>query len=376
MTDLQECRRKIDEIDNQMVELFEKRMKVCEEVAAYKIRTGKKVLDPEREHAKLEEIRKKAHGEFNELGAQELFQQIMAISRKRQYQLLTEFGQEEEETFHLVDQLPRNNVNVVFQGVEGAYSYGAMRAYFPDDIKSYHVKTFRDAMEEVAKGNADYAVLPIENSTAGIVADIYDLLTEYKLFIVGEQVLKVEHVLLGLPHAQLSDISCVYSHPQGLAQCKAYLEEHRQWKSVEVSNTAAAAKMVSEEKDKTHAAIASRDAGEFYNLKVLAENICKNDRNVTRFIILGKQPVYENKASKISVCFEARHESGTLYNVLSHMIYNGLNMTKIESRPIPGKTWEYRFFVDFEGNLRDSAVKNALRGMEAETSYLRILGNY
>ena len=182
--------------DLQMVELFEKRMKVCEEVAEYKIHTGKKVLDPEREHAKLEEIRKKAHGEFNELGTQELFQQIMAISRKRQYQLLTEHGPKEEEDFQMVEELPRNNVTVVFQGVEGAYSYGAMRAYFEEDIKSYHVKLFRDAMEEVAAGRADYAVLPIENSTAGIVADIYDLLTEYNLFIVGEQVLKVEHVLL------------------------------------------------------------------------------------------------------------------------------------------------------------------------------------
>ena len=362
MTDLQECRRKIDEIDNQMVELFEKRMKVCEEVAEYKIHTGKKVLDPEREHAKLEEIRKKAHGEFNELGAQELFQQIMAISRKRQYQLLTEYGPKEKEDFQMVEQLPRNNVTVVFQGVEGAYSYGAMRAYFQEDIKSYHVKLFRDAMEEVATGRADYAVLPIENSTAGIVTDIYDLLTEYNLFIVGEQILKVEHVLLGLQEAELSDIAGVYSHPQGLAQCKEYLEEHRDWKTTAVTNTAAAAKKVSADQDKTHAAIASRAAGEIYNLKVLAENICKNDSNVTRFIILAKKPVYENNSSRISV--------------LSHMIYNGLNMTKIESRPIPGKTWEYRFFVDFEGNLRDSAVKNALRGMEAETSYLKILGNY
>ena len=359
-----------------MVELFEKRMKVCEEVAEYKIHTGKKVLDPEREHAKLEEIRKKAHGEFNELGAQELFQQIMAISRKRQYQLLTEYGPKEKEDFQMVEQLPRNNVTVVFQGVEGAYGYGAMRAYFQEDIESYHVKLFRDAMEEVAAGRADYAVLPIENSTAGIVADIYDLLTEYNLFIVGEQILKVEHVLLGMQEAELSDIAGVYSHPQGLAQCKEYLEEHRDWKTTAVTNTAAAAKKVSADQDKTHAAIASRAAGEIYNLKVLAENICKNDSNVTRFIILAKKPVYENNSSRISVCFEAHHASGTLYNVLSHMIYNGLNMTKIESRPIPGKTWEYRFFVDFEGNLRDSAVKNALRGMEAETSYLKILGNY
>ena len=376
MTDLQECRRKIDEIDNQMVELFEKRMKVCEEVAEYKIHTGKKVLDPEREHAKLEEIRKKAHGEFNELGAQELFQQIMAISRKRQYQLLTEYGPKEKEDFQMVEQLPRNNVTVVFQGVEGAYSYGAMRAYFQEDIKSYHVKLFRDAMEEVATGRADYAVLPIENSTAGIVTDIYDLLTEYNLFIVGEQILKVEHVLLGLQEAELSDIAGVYSHPQGLAQCKEYLEEHRGWKTTAVTNTAAAAQKVSADQDKTHAAIASRAAGEIYNLKVLAENICKNDSNVTRFIILAKKPVYENNSSRISVCFEARHASGTLYNVLSHMIYNGLNMTKIESRPIPGKTWEYRFFVDIEGSLGDAPVRNALMGIEKEAVNMRILGNY
>ena len=377
MTDLQECRKEIDIIDKEILRLFEKRMKVCENVAEYKIHTGKKVLDPKREQDKITVLKDSAHGEFNELGAQELFQQIMAISRKRQYQLLTKNGVENDiKDYKMVEALPLTGVNVVFQGVEGAYSYAAMRAYFSDAINSYHVKTFRDAMEEVASGKADYAVLPIENSTEGIVTDIYDLLTEYNLFIVGEQILKVEHVLLGLQEAELSDIAGVYSHPQGLAQCKEYLEEHRDWKTTAVTNTAAAAKKVSADQDKTHAAIASRAAGEIYNLKVLAENICKNDSNVTRFIILAKKPVYENNSSRISVCFEARHASGTLYNVLSHMIYNGLNMTKIESRPIPGKTWEYRFFVDFEGNLRDSAVKNALRGMEAETSYLKILGNY
>ena len=144
---------------------------------------------------------KKAHGEFNELGAQELFQQIMAISRKRQYQLLTEHGIEDDEKLEMVDALPLKDVRVVFQGVEGAYSYAAMREYFQDDIESFHVKTWRDAMEAVVEGRADYAVLPIENTTAGIVADIYDLLTEYELSIVGEQIIRPEHVLLGLPDA-------------------------------------------------------------------------------------------------------------------------------------------------------------------------------
>ena len=350
MTDLLECRKEIDVIDKEILRLFEKRMKVCEDVAEYKIHTGKKVLDPKREQDKIEVLKESAHGEFNELGAQELFQQIMAISRKRQYQLLTKNGVENDtKDYKMVDALPMTGVNVVFQGVEGAYSYAAMRAYFSDAVNSYHVKTFRDAMEEVASGKADYAVLPIENSTEGIVTDIYDLLTEYQLYIVGEQGVKVEHVLL---------------------------ESHPDWKIVKTENTAGAAKKVHEEMNRSQAAIASRAAGELYGLSVMAENICYNDQNVTRFIIVSAHPVYEKSAAKVSVCFELPHESGTLYNMLSHFIYNGLSMTKIESRPITGKKWEYRFFVDFEGNLEEPAVKNALRGLEAEANRMRVLGNY
>ena len=237
MLDLQECRNQIDQIDDEIIRLFEERMKVCEEVAQYKIQTGKKVLDPQREQEKIKVLREKAHGEFNALGAQEIFQQIMAISRKRQYQLITEHGADvEEEDFRFVEKLPLKDVRVVFQGVEGAYSYAAMRTYFDEEIRSYHVKTWRDAMEDVAAGRADYAVLPIENSTAGIVADMYDLLMEYNLFIVGEQIIRVEHVLLGNPGTTLSDIRRVCSHPQGLAQCKKYIEQHPSWKKVEVEN--------------------------------------------------------------------------------------------------------------------------------------------
>ena len=220
MTDLQECRKEIDRIDSEIVKLFEKRMKVSEEVAEYKIHTGKEVLDSKREQEKLKTLRAQAHSSFNALGVQEIFQQIMAISRKRQYQLLTANGAASGQDYTMVEKLPLNGVKVVFQGVEGAYSYAAMRAYFPEDIENYHVKTFRDAMEEVASGRADYGVLPIENSTQGIVTDIYDLLTEYQLYIVGEQVIRADHVLLGLPGTSIEEISTVYSHPQALAQCK------------------------------------------------------------------------------------------------------------------------------------------------------------
>ncbi|HJB28635.1 MAG TPA: prephenate dehydratase [Candidatus Blautia faecavium] len=376
MVDLQECRREIDEIDDKILRLFEKRMQVCEDVAAYKIKTGKKVLDPERERVKIKTLKGKAHGAFNASGVEELFHQLMAISRKRQYQLLTENGIEEELDYEMRDKLPLAQSTVVFQGVEGAYSYAAMRAYFGDEITSYHVNTWREAMEEVQSGKADYAVLPIENSTAGIVADIYDLLTEYSLYIAGEQIIRVEHVLLGLPGASLDQIRTVCSHPQGLAQCSKFLEEHPAWKTIQVENTAGAAKKVHEEGDLTQAAIASREAGRLFGLVPLEENICHNGKNVTRFIIVEKNPVYKKNAGKISIFFELPHESGTLYSMLSHIIYNGLNMTKIESRPIPGKTWEYRFFVDFEGNLKESAVKNALRGLRAEANRMRVLGNY
>jgi len=376
MTDLQECRKEIDRIDKELLRLFEERMQVCEAVAEYKITTGKQVLDPKREQEKLKAVSKAAHGAFNARGAQEMFQQIMAISRKRQYQLLTEHGVEEASDFQMVDALELTHANVVSQGVEGAYSYAAMHAYFGEEIRSYHVKTWRDAMEEVAEGRADYAVLPIENSTAGIVADIYDLLTEYALYIVGEQIIPVEHVLLGLPGSRIEEIQTVFSHPQGLAQCKKYLESHENWKKAAAENTAGAAKKILENQDRTQAAIASRQAGDMFGLSVLEEQICDSGQNVTRFIIVGREAVFVKNAGKVSVCFEQPHETGSLYDMLSHIIYNGLNMTKIESRPIPGKNWEYRFFVDFEGNLKDVAVKNALRGLEAESRRMRILGNY
>ena len=375
MIDLQECRNEIDKIDSDIIRLFEQRMKVCEDVAEYKIRTGKKVLDPERERQKLEVLRGKAHGEFNQLGAQELFQQIMAISRKRQYQLLTEHGIEDDEKLEMVDALPLKDVRVVFQGVEGAYSYAAMREYFQDDIESFHVKTWRDAMEAVVEGRADYAVLPIENSTAGIVNEIYDLLVEFENYIVGEQVIPIEHCLLALPGTKMEEIKRVYSHPQSLMQSARYLAEH-DWQQISMQNNAFAALKVAKERDKTQAAIASEYAGETYGLEILKKGINDSDSNSTRFIIVTNQKIFRKNANKISLCLEIPHESGSLYHILSHFIYNNLNMTKIESRPIPDRNWEYRFFIDFEGNLADSAVKNALRGLREEARSMKILGNY
>ena len=376
MLDLGKMRDEIDVIDSEIVRLFEKRMKICENVAQFKIETGKPVFDKSREQDKLKTLGAKAGSDFNRCGVEELFQQIMSISRKRQYQLLQENGIEEPSDFTKINFINKENVTVVYQGVEGAYSYGAMKTFFGEEVKNYHVDTWKDAMEEIKFGRADYAVLPIENSTAGIVQDNYDLLTKYDHVIVGEQIIRCQHVLTALPGATLSDIRTVYSHPQALMQCREFLDAHKEWHLKEWSNTAAAAKKVSEEQDLSQAAISSSYAAEYFGLNILSENIFTNSDNSTRFIIVAKEKVYAKDAHKISVSYELPHESGSLYNSLSHFIYNGLNMTKIESRPILKRNWEYRFFVDFEGNLSDSAVKNALRGLRSEVQNLRVHGNY
>lgn len=376
--DLQSIRDGIDSIDKKIVELFEERMKLCEDVAEYKIENGKKVLDREREKDKISKVKCLAHNSFNRHGVGELFSQIMSISRKMQYQILSSHGIGEEPGFQQIEGIDKENATVVYQGVPGAYSNKAMYDYFGKGVHNINVKTFREAMEYIKLGKADYAVLPIENSTAGIVNDTYDLLMEYNNYIVDQTEVKIEHALLGLPEAEASDIKVVYSHPQGLMQCSRYLESegHRDWKQIAQANTAGSAKKVIEDGDKSQAAIASESAAAIYGLKVLDSNINDNDKNTTRFVIIGNKKVYRKDAGRIFVCFELPHESGSLYNILSNYIYNGLNMTKIESRPIADKSWEYRFYVEFEGRLDDAAVRNALRGIAEETNYMKIVGNY
>lgn len=376
MRDLLELRDEIDGIDQQIVELYQKRMGIAAEVAAYKIANGRKVFDKEREKSKIAKLTAFGDSEFQKLGIRELFEQIMAVSRKRQYQLMTEAGIYEKPDFTEVSALDYKNASIVFQGVEGAYTQLALKEYFGENVSSYHVDTWRDAMEAIADGEADYAVLPIENSSAGIVSENYDLMVEYGHCIVGEQIIRVDHALLGLPEAQLSDITEVYSHPQALMQCAKYLDMRREWEKHSVKNTAMAAQKVKEDGKLHAAAIASALNARLYGLKVLDEAIQDNRTNATRFIIVAKQHIFVKGADKISICFEIPHESGSLYHMLAHFIYNGINMNHIESRPVQGKNWEYRFFVDFDGNLNDAAVQNALHGLAEETIRLKILGNY
>jgi len=374
--DLAELRARLDEIDSSMVELFEKRMDICRQVAEDKIKTGKRILDKERERQKIQTVSSLAHSDFNKTGVSELFEQIMAISRKLQYQVINEKGAHGNLPFFEVEKLDTDKVRVVFQGADGAYSQAAMHTYFGEDIDSFHVETFRDAMGAIEEGRADFAVLPIENSTAGIVSEIYDLLVEYENYIVGEQVIPIQHCLLTVPGASIEDIEVVYSHPQSLMQSSRFLAEHTSWKQISMQNNAFATSKVADDKDVHQAAIASEFAGKLYGLQVTQKGIQNDKNNSTRFIIVTNQKIFRKDAGKVSICFEVAHESGSLYHALSHFIYNHLNVSKIESRPIENRNWEYRFFLDFDGNLSDSAVKNALRGLREETYNLKILGNY
>lgn len=376
MKDLSEIRQRIDQIDQKIVALFQERQKLVNEVAEYKRSTAKPVLDVRREQEKLAALTSLVEDEFSKKSISGLFSQIMALSRMRQYQLLAQHTDVAESEFAVQEKLAGEGSRIVYQGVEGAYSQMAMHAFFGDAADAFHVETWREAMECIREGRADFAVLPIENSSAGIVSENYDLLVEYDHFIVGEQTIKVEHALLGLPGTELKDITCVYSHPQALMQCAQFLDAHKEWERISTQNTAMSTKKVAEDGKKNQAAIANPVTAKLYNLTVLKEAINDSSVNSTRFLIICGQRIRVPQAGKISICFEIPHESGSLYRILSHFIYNDLNMNKIESRPMKDKCFEYRFFVDFEGNLSDPNVRNALRGIKEEALGLRILGNY
>lgn len=376
MIDLGLIRNEIDKTDREMLRLFEKRMALAEEVALSKLESGKAVADVSREQELLRQLCGLATGEFNAKAVREVFSQLIAISKKRQYQLLVENGKPLSLDYVQKDSLEFPGEKVVFQGEEGAYTYAAMKEFFEQKMEFINVQTWKEAMELVATGERDWGVFPIENSTAGSVSDVYDLMEEYPIYIVGEQVLPISHTLMKIPGADVEGIRTIYSHPQALAQCRKYLEKHYpDWEQVPMLNTAIAAKEIAREGDPSKAVIASRYAAELYGLEVFQDGGMTQKVNSTRFVIVSRKKEFRKDAGHLSICVELPHKSGSLYNILSHFIFNDLNMTRIKSRPIEEKPWEYRFFIDFDGNLSDVAVQNALLGIASEAN-MRLLGNY
>ena len=374
--DINQIREDIKEVDYKIAELFEKRMKYTAELAEAKKEIGAPIYDKNREDEKLADITKNRSNPFIVKGLEEIFIQMMSISRKYQYHLVHQRDRYIENYFTEVPELVMfPDTRVVYAGVPGSFTCMASEKFFGRDIDHYGVAQFKEVALALNNGDADYGVLPIENSSAGDVAGVYNILLENDVCIVGEVFVKVDHCLLGCPGSKIEEIKTVYSHPQGLMQCAPYLEKlGAEQKSVE--NTAIAAEMVAKRNNPQEAAIASRRAAELYGLDILTESINFDASNETRFVILSKKRQYTKDASKISISFAVLHESGTLYNILSHFIYNDLNLSHIESVPLPDRQWEYRFYVDISGNLHDPEVRNALQGVRAEAANFRILGNY
>ena len=285
----------------------------------------------------------------------------------RKNQLIKEIGDEDRQMladhsssdivreFHLVDKLKVDgDTVVVYQGVPGAYSHQAMHDYFGKDIKNINVAKFEGVVKAVKDGDADYGVLPIENSSAGFVNGIYDMVGSSGLTIVGGDEVKVAHMLM---------------------QCSEFLEACG-YTQCPVANTAVGAVKVRDDGDRSQAAIASALAADIYGLKILRDDIVNNENNTTRFIILSKRKEYVKTSKNISICFSLPHESGTLYSILGHIKHDGLNMTSIESRPLRGRKWEYSFFITLEGSLMDAAAIDALERIAKDSMDFKIIGTY
>ena len=374
---LQEVRVKLDEVDRQIVDLYKQRMALSVQVAESKMRSNRPIRDAQREKQKLESVKSMVEKGYDKKNVEELFRMLMSASRKYQYHLMNKQNYGTcRIPFQEVETLPVEDCRVVYTGVEGSFAHQATVKYFGSQVSSFHVPTFEESMNALSGGRADFAVIPIENVSTGVVADVYDLLVKCDNYIVDEMDLPVEQSLLVVPGTKLEEIDTVFSHPQGIAQCSKFLNEHKEIKPIEKTNTALAAKMVAEEGIRNHAAIASRIAGELYGLETLISPLNHNLANMTRFAIISNRKISKKDAQHISICFETEHDPGSLYRLMSHIIYNNLNMTKLESRPVPGHTWEYRFFMNFDGNFSQSSVKNALTGISEEAVSFKILGSF
>lgn len=379
MDELKELRNEIDRIDRQVVELFRRRMEVTRKVGEYKAARGLPVLDQAREREVLANKGELA-GEELRPAVTTLFQTIMSLSRRQQRDMLKERadnpGLRRWQEARACIRQPMAEPRVVYQGVPGAYSEQACINFFGGGVDTSGLEQFEDCFKALKEGRADYAVVPIENSSTGAIRQIYDLLTQYECFIVGETTVKVEHCLMAPRGASLDTITHVYSHEQGLFQCEQYLNAHPDWHQVPQADTAGSARMVAASGDITKAAICSERAAALYGLEILAHAINHNSHNTTRFVVVSPNMELRPGADKISTVFLLPHEAGTLHEILTIFAVRGLNMVKLESRPVPEHSWEYMFFLEFNGHLDESVTADVLHELAQTTGDFRVLGNF
>lgn len=362
---LDEIRAKIDAIDSQLLPLFEARMDCAREVAAEKRKKHLPIFNPEREAAILSHIADRSPRYSNE--AKALYTELMAISRGLQHELM-ESGEELRKELENAQEPPAVSSRVATLGTPGSFSYTAAQQIFPGCIPS-SFSSFQEIFQAVDRGEAEFGILPVENSSAGSVGEVYDLILQYRFYIVGAETLGIHHCLAGRPGKHFSK---VFSHPQALSQCSSLLSQMG-LEPVACSSTAAGARTAAELEE---AAVCSESAAREAGLPVLLQDIQNNSNNCTRFIQISRRLFIPKDASKISLCFSLPHTTGSLNSVLSRFAQAGLNLTKIESRPIPGSRFEYDFYLDFTGNVRQPHTMNLLCSLSAELPRFSFIGNY
>jgi len=264
-------------------------------------------------------------------------------------------------------------IKVSFQGERGAYSEAAAISFFKEGIETVPLPTFADVLEHTTSDKTEYSVVPVENSIEGSVGESYDLLYSTSLNAIGEIYHKIEHCLIG--KGSLNQIDTVYSHPQALGQCRKFIQQNNM-KTVPSYDTAGSVKIIKDLNKENVACIASKNASEIYQVPIIKEGIADNSNNYTRFLVLSKKHGKTSQKDKTSIIFSIKHEPGALFRIMEKFNEYGVNLTKIESRPKKNTTWEYNFYVDFEGNADDTEISEMVNKIKENTLFLKILGTY
>ena len=377
MKDLNEIRNNIDEIDSQLVELFNRRMELAGEVAAYKAQNNLPITNTGREREILTRVAEQSN-EGCELYTKLLFSTLFDVSKSYQSRLLNKAGKVSDSIKAAIESTPKmfpSKAVVACQGVEGAYSQLACDKLFQLPSIMYFNR-FDGVFTAVEKGLCQYGILPIENSSYGSVGEVYDLMKKHNFYIVRSIRLRVNHTLLAKPGAKLSEIREIFSHEQAIGQCSEFLKEHPLVKVTVVANTAIAAKRAAADDSGHSAAISSRNCADLYGLTVLSDEVQNSDNNYTRFICISKEHEIYPGASRISLMLTCPHEPGSLYRLLAKFASAGLNVSKLESRPIPGKDFEFMFYFDLETSVYSEDALRVLADLENSLEYCNYLGSY
>lgn len=375
--DINEAREKLNDIDDQLVALFSERMRTVLFVAQYKKEHNLTVLDKSRETDILNRVTAAAGEELSGY-AKVLFNTLFDLSRSYQSAYLHKDSALQKEVLYALENTPAqmpSQAVVACQGVEGAYSQAACEKLFGLPSIMYF-KSFEAVFNAVDKGMCRYGILPIENSSAGSVNQVYDLMKKFRFSIVRGVKLRINHTLLTKSGASFDHIKEIFSHEQGLSQCSEFLRNNPQIKATVCENTAVAAKMVAESDRQDIAAISSRECAELYGLHILSDHIQNSDNNYTRFICISRAPEIYPGADKMSLMFTLPHRPGALYSVITKFATLGLNLTKLESRPIPGKDFEFMFYFDASVSAHSQELLRLLAELEGTLEQFSFLGCY